>query len=141
MDTEFIGINKGSIGFLTEINVEDLDCDIALLTSGKYLTQERTQLKVEVYGSDGRLKGSSVCLNDIMIVRGVKPHITRLELSIDGQKVEKFYGDGLVIATATGSSAYSLAAGGPLLYADDEGYDCNPDLFAYIIWFYLCRRS
>nr|MCR4688786.1 NAD(+) kinase [Saccharofermentans sp.] len=76
------------------------------------------QLLVEVFDKDGNLKGEDVCLNDIMIVRGVKPHVTKLELYIDNQKVEKFYGDGLLVSTATGSSAYSLAAGGPLLMPD-----------------------
>jgi len=115
LDTEFIGINKGSIGFLTEIMIEDLNDDLGLLLSGDYTTIDRTQLKCEVYNKDGELKGESVCLNDIIIVRGAKPHVTKLELAIDGQTIESFYGDGLVISTATGSSAYSLAAGGPLL--------------------------
>ncbi len=115
LDTEFIGINKGSIGFLTEINEDTLETDLTKLTSGDYSTLERSQLYCEVKNKDGEFKGRAVCLNDIIIVRGAKPHITKLELFIDGQRVERFYGDGLVISTATGSSAYSLAAGGPLL--------------------------
>lgn len=115
LDTEFIGVNKGSIGFLTEISVDDLERDISKLVKGEYKIMERSQLEVRVFSKDGTLKGTAQCLNDVLIVRGAKPHITRLELSIDGERVEKFYGDGLVIATATGSSAYSLAAGGPLL--------------------------
>lgn len=115
LDTEFIGINKGSIGFLTEINEDTLETDLTKLTSGDYSTLERSQLYCEVKSKNGAFKGSAVCLNDIIIVRGAKPHITKLELFIDGQRVERFYGDGLVISTATGSSAYSLAAGGPLL--------------------------
>lgn len=115
LDTEFIGVNKGSIGFLNEISVDDLERDITMLVKGEYKIMERSQLEVSVFSKDGTLKGTAQCLNDVLIVRGAKPHITRLELSIDGERVEKFYGDGLVIATATGSSAYSLAAGGPLL--------------------------
>ena len=61
-----------------------------------------------------------------MIVRGAKPHVTRLTLTIDGQKIEKFYGDGLIIATATGSSAYSLAAGGPLLMPEMKDIIVTP---------------
>lgn len=115
LDTEFVGVNKGSIGFLNEIIVDDLEEDIKNLVSGDYDTIDRTQLQCDVYDKDGNLRGSSVCLNDIMIVRGAKPHITTLVLSIDGQIIEKFHGDGLVVATATGSSAYSLSAGGPIL--------------------------
>ncbi len=118
LGAEFIGINKGSIGFLTEISAQDMDKDLSRLVSGDYKTISRTQLAIEVYNQDGELKGRDVCLNDCMIVRGVRPHVTKLELYIDGQKVEKFYGDGLLVSTATGSSAYSLAAGGPLLMPD-----------------------
>ena len=126
LDTEFIGVNKGSIGFLTEINVDDLEKDIPALIRGDYKILERTQLEVSVFSKDGTLKGTEECLNDIMIVRGAKPHVTRLTLTIDGQKIEKFYGDGLIIATATGSSAYSLAAGGPLLMPEMKDIIVTP---------------
>ena len=115
LDTEFVGVNLGSIGFLNEIMLEDLEKDLTQLVSGDYHTIERSQLKCEVFDKDGGLKGTCVCLNDIIIVRGAKPHITTLILSIDGQIIERFRGDGLVVATATGSSAYSLSAGGPIL--------------------------
>ena len=126
LDTEFVGINLGSIGFLNEIHNEDLEQDLAQLVSGKYDTIERTQLFCEVYNKDGVLKGSSVCLNDIIIVRGAKPHITTLILSIDGQIIERFRGDGLVVATATGSSAYSLSAGGPILMPNMQDIIVTP---------------
>ncbi len=115
LDTEFVGINLGSIGFLNEIMIDDIEKDLAQLVSGDYDTIDRTQLICEVFDKDGKLKGTSVCLNDIIIVRGAKPHITTLVLSIDGQIIERFRGDGLVVSTATGSSAYSLSAGGPIL--------------------------
>ena len=115
LDTEFVGINLGSIGFLNEIMSESIEQDLAQLVSGDYDTIDRTQLICEVFDKDGNLKGTSVCLNDIIIVRGAKPHITTLVLSIDGQIIERFRGDGLVVSTATGSSAYSLSAGGPIL--------------------------
>jgi len=115
LDTEFVGINLGSIGFLNEIMIDSIEKDLAQLVSGDYDTIDRTQLICEVFDKDGNLKGTSVCLNDIIIVRGAKPHITTLVLSIDGQIIERFRGDGLVVSTATGSSAYSLSAGGPIL--------------------------
>ena len=126
LDTEFVGINRGSIGFLTEIVVEDMEKDLDLLMSGKYTTIDRTQLICEVYSADGKLKGSGVCLNDITIVRGDKPHITKLQLEIDGETIERFHGDGLVIATATGSTAYSLSAGGPLLMPEMKDIIVTP---------------
>ncbi len=126
LDTEFVGVNKGSIGFLTEIQMDELEHSVEALLSGDYSTIDRTQLICEVYGKDGSLKGDSVCLNDVMIVRGAKPHITCLGLAIDGQMIEKFHGDGLVVATATGSSAYSLSAGGPILMPDMKDIIVTP---------------
>ncbi|MBR3143296.1 MAG: NAD(+)/NADH kinase [Clostridiales bacterium] len=126
LDTEFVGINLGSIGFLNEILFEDIEKDLAQLVSGNYDTIDRTQLKCDVYNKNGELKGSCVCLNDIIIVRGAKPHITTLVLSIDGQIIERFRGDGLVVATATGSSAYSLSAGGPILMPDMKDIIVTP---------------
>ena len=126
LDTKFVGINLGSIGFLNEIHNEDLAEDLAQLVSGNYDTIDRTQLMCEVYNKDGALKGTSVCLNDIIIVRGAKPHITTLVLSIDGQIIERFRGDGLVVATATGSSAYSLSAGGPILMPNMQDIIVTP---------------
>ena len=115
LNVDFIGINKGSIGFLTRISVDDVEQSIKNIITGQYRTVSRSQLLVKVFNKDGVLKGSDICLNDVSICRGDKPHITRLQLTIDGQYVERFFGDGIVISTATGSTAYSLAAGGPLL--------------------------
>ena len=126
LETEFVGVNLGSIGFLNEIVSDELEDDLKQLVSGDYQTIDRTQLKCDVYNKDGALKGSSVCLNDIIIVRGAKPHITTLVLSIDGQIIERFRGDGLVIATATGSSAYNLSAGGPILMPDMKDIIVTP---------------
>ncbi|MBR1797181.1 MAG: NAD(+)/NADH kinase [Clostridiales bacterium] len=111
----FIGINKGSIGFLTEVSEYNIDEAFHRIIDGRYTTMERMQLKAELYDKDGNLKDSDICLNDVAVLRGDKPHITKLTLYIDNEKVEKFYGDGIVVAAPTGSTAYTLAAGGPLV--------------------------
>ena len=111
----FIGINKGSIGFLTEITESNMEEAVDRILSGNYQILNRMQLKAELYDRDGYLKSSDVCLNDVSVLRGAKPHITKLTLYIDGERVEKFHGDGIVVATPTGSTAYTLAAGGPLI--------------------------
>ncbi|HAW16399.1 MAG TPA: hypothetical protein DCW41_06840 [Clostridiales bacterium] len=115
LNIPFVGINKGSIGFLTEITQFPIEDQIDLIIDGKYDIIERTQLKCELYDNDGRLKASDVCLNDVSVLRGSRPHILKLSLFINGEKVENFYGDGIVVATPTGSTAYTLAAGGPLV--------------------------
>ncbi|SMC34397.1 NAD+ kinase [Oscillospiraceae bacterium] len=111
----FVGVNKGSIGFLTQISEDSMEDAITRITEGRYNIIERMQLSAELYDSQGNLKGHDVCLNDVAVLRGDKPHIVKLSLYIDHERVERFYGDGLVVATPTGSTAYTLAAGGPLL--------------------------
>lgn len=111
----FIGINKGSIGFLAEISEYSIDDAIDRILSGNYQIVERKQLLCELFDKEGKLKNSDICLNDVAVLRGSKPHIVKLGLVIDGQYVERFYGDGIVVATPTGSTAYTLAAGGPLI--------------------------
>lgn len=126
LNKPFIGINKGSIGFLTEITEFGIEDALDRILEGKYKLTYRKQLTCELYDKDGNLKGSDICLNDIGVLRGAKPHIVRLCLYIDGERVEKFYGDGLVVATPTGSTAYTLAAGGPLLMPGMDVYLVTP---------------
>ena len=111
----FVGINKGSIGFLTEISEDILEDAVKRLISGDYKLINRMELLAELYNKEGVLKDSDICMNDVAVLRGAKPHITKLTLYVDGERVEKFYGDGLVVASPTGSTAYTLAAGGPLI--------------------------
>ncbi|MBO4637932.1 MAG: NAD(+)/NADH kinase [Clostridiales bacterium] len=111
----FVAVNKGSIGFLTEMTEFTMEDGIDRILDGRYTIVSRMQLECELYDKDGNLKSKDICLNDCSVLRGSKPHIVKLSLFIDGERVENFYGDGLVVATPTGSTAYTLAAGGPLL--------------------------
>ncbi len=115
LNVPFIGINKGSIGFLTEIDVGTLKDSLKAVIDGKYALLERIQLICKVFDRNGNLKGSDICLNDCVVTRGAKLNIVKMDLYIDGQYVEKFYGDGIIVSTPTGSTAYTLAAGGPIL--------------------------
>ena len=111
----FVGINKGSIGFLTEISEYNIETALDRIVKGDYKLMDRIQLKAELYDRYGKLKNEDVCLNDVSVLRGAQPHITKLTLFINDERVEKFYGDGIVVAAPTGSTAYTLAAGGPLV--------------------------
>lgn len=115
LDKPFVGVNKGSIGFLTEISDYNIEAAFERIIEGKYKIMERMQLKAELYDRYSKLKCEDVCLNDVSVLRGAQPHITKLSLYIDNERVEKFYGDGIVVAAPTGSTAYTLAAGGPLV--------------------------
>lgn len=115
LNKPFVGVNKGSIGFLTEISEYNIEVALDRLVAGNYKIMERMQLKAELYDRYKKLKNEDICLNDVSVLRGAQPHITKLTLFIDNERVEKFYGDGIVVAAPTGSTAYTLAAGGPLV--------------------------
>jgi len=138
-DAAFVGINKGSIGFLAQINVEKIDGCIKRIVDGDYQIIKRNRLNVQVFNKAGLLKGGDVCLNDCSIGRGAKLHIAKLILKVDGQIAEHFFGDGLIISTATGSTAYNLAAGGPILMPDMDDViitaNCSHTLhsFSYVV--------
>lgn len=126
LNVPFVGINKGSIGFLTEIELDIIEKALDLILSGDYKIIERSQIFCEIYDEEGNLKDSSICLNDAVVSRGADLHVVKMDLYINGSPVEHFVGDGLIISTATGSTAYSLAAGGPILTPNMEDMIITP---------------
>jgi NAD+ kinase len=120
-----LGINAGSLGFLTSLPAENLQVDLPEILKGKFLISERQALSVEL-----KRKGESVCrgwaLNEVVINRGNHAHMVRVRVSIDGQALGHYLCDGLIMATATGSTAYSLSAGGPILSPASEAFVITP---------------
>ena len=114
-DIPIIGINLGSIGFLTEIHPDQFEDALDRILAGQYTIENRIQLEVTVKDKDGHDKGGGVCLNDVVIARGYLLHLLTVDLLIDGDYVERLSGDGVILSTPTGSTAYSLAAGGPII--------------------------
>ena len=114
-DVPIIGVNLGSIGFLTEIQPEQFEDALDRILDGNYAIEDRIQLKVIVKDKDGIEKGRGLCLNDAVIARGFLLHVLTVDLFIDGDYVERLSGDGVILSTPTGSTAYSLAAGGPIV--------------------------
>lgn len=111
----FLGVNLGSLGFLTANRAEDLDKVVNLALNGKLVPQKRTLLEVKV--QDGKkTKAQWLALNDVVIERGPTSHLIHLGIEIGGQPVSDIKADGLIIASPTGSTAYNLAAGGPILH-------------------------
>ena len=111
-----LGLNLGSLGYLASVEEANFDDAIAALAEGRYSISRRTALKVRGVNA----------LNDVVIARGVSGHVIRLDFSIDGEPVTRFVADGLVIATPTGSTAYSLAAGGPVLMPASQSLVVTP---------------
>lgn len=111
-----LGLNLGSLGYLASVEEAHFDASIRALAEGRYRVSRRTALTVRGVNA----------LNDVVVSRGVTGHAIRLDFSVDGEPVTRFVADGLVIATPTGSTAYSLAAGGPVLMPASQSFVVTP---------------
>lgn len=110
-----VGINMGGLGFLTEVT-KDEAADLAeLIINRKYEIENRAMISVSVLRKKKILCRHDV-LNDVVINRGIGSRIVDLSINIDGSQITAFKADGLIIATPTGSTAYSLSAGGPIVF-------------------------
>jgi len=122
----FIGVNLGSIGFMTEIQPEDFSEALDKILSEGFTIGNRIQLDVSVFDKNGRQKSTGVCMNDVVIARGQLLRIFSLGLFIDGDYAECISGDGVIISTPIGSTAYSLAAGGPIIKPELDMFIVTP---------------
>jgi NAD+ kinase len=120
--TPIIGVNLGGFGYLAEVGVEKLNERIHDLADGKFEIQSRMML-------EARLSNDDTCfhaLNDFVIDKGEFPRTILIQTSIDDEFLNTFHGDGLIIATSTGSTGYSLSAGGPIMEPCMNGIVVNP---------------
>lgn len=109
-----LGINMGRIGYMTELEMDELDL-LDKVFSGEYTIDERAMISVELVTGKGNKKRCSYALNEAVIANGSTARIVELSLSDNGVPICDFRADGLVVATPTGSTAYSLSAGGPIV--------------------------
>lgn len=114
LDIPILGINLGRVGYMTELEIDELDL-IEQVFKGEYTIDERAMLSVEVVSREGNVKSNSYALNEAVVANGTTARIIDLKLSDNGVHVSDFRADGLVVATPTGSTAYSLSAGGPIV--------------------------
>jgi len=110
-----LGVNMGTLGFLTEVSVEEFPDALELVLSGKYLTEERIAFDVLVEGKQ-RDKRMYRVLNDVTMNKSALARIIEMRVTVSGQFVSIFRADGLIVSTPTGSTAYNLSAGGPIVY-------------------------
>lgn len=120
-----VGVNLGKLGFLAEFSIEDLKKLFSDITSGKNRIEKRMMLFCTV-STEGHDKFSSAAVNDIFINAGPPFRTIELKISVNGQPLAGCVGDGLVIATPTGSTAYNLSAGGPIIAASLEAIVITP---------------
>jgi NAD+ kinase len=110
-----LGINYGSLGYLTEFRIEEMSEALESVLAGNYEIDRRVMLDVEHLRDGERLGGGRV-LNDVVINKSVLARIIGIDMSLDEFFVNSFRADGLIISTPTGSTAYNLSAGGPIVY-------------------------
>jgi NAD+ kinase len=109
-----LGINFGRVGFLTELEPREVEEKLPLYLGGEYWIDERSMLLAEVVDGDGLER--LIALNDVVLVRGAEPRVIHLTIWIDEHLYHSTVADGVIISTATGSTAYNLAAGGPIMH-------------------------
>lgn len=108
-----IGVNRGSLGFLTDLNPEDFHESLQNVLKGQYLTEERFLLEAEVH-RHGQIKSHNSALNEVVLHPGKIAHMIEFEVYIDERFAFSQRSDGLIVSTPTGSTAYSLSGGGPI---------------------------
>jgi NAD+ kinase len=110
-----LGVNMGTLGFLTEVSVEEFPAVLEMVLSGEYPAEERVTFDVIVEGPQ-REKRTYRVLNDATINKSALARIVEMRVTVAGQFVSIFRADGLIVSTPTGSTAYNLSAGGPIVY-------------------------
>lgn len=124
-DVPILGVNLGSLGFLTEFTIDDMIPMMDRIIAGDYQVEERSLLTATIYRRDSQI-ATYRTLNDVVIHKGTLARIIELETYVDGEYLTTYRADGLIVATPTGSTAYSLAAGGPILYPLIDAIVLNP---------------
>jgi NAD+ kinase len=118
-----LAVNLGGLGFLTSVTLDELYPLLEQVLAGKHRTSERMMLDAEIW-RDGRSAERQCALNDAVGNKGALARMLDFDVSVNGDAVGRYRADGIIVATPTGSTAYSLAAGGPIM---------DPDLDAFII--------
>jgi NAD+ kinase len=112
--TPILGVNLGRVGFLTEAEPETWRDVLSQVLAGDCWIEERMMLRVAAH-RNGEVLGQAEALNDVVVGRGARARVVHLRIQVDGGELATYVADGLIVATPTGSTAYALAAGGPVL--------------------------
>jgi NAD+ kinase len=114
-ETALVGVNLGRLGFLTDIPLDAMCETIGAILDGAYTVEERMLLSAEVY-TEGTRRFQVLAFNDVVVSKGVKGGMIEFDVHIDGQFVYTLRSDGIIVASPTGSTAYALSSGGPILH-------------------------
>lgn len=114
-DVALVGVNQGRLGFLTDISVETMIATIGAILDGRFVAEERMLLEGQVFRGANKVF-EALAFNDAVVSKGPKGSMLEMEVRIDGQFIYNQRGDGLIVATPTGSTAYALSSGGPIVH-------------------------
>ena len=120
-DIPVIGVNVGSLGFLTSVSEDNLERALLCISKGEFEVEESTVLEAGILRS-GSCVGSYHGINDIVVARGASSRVIAVDLSIDGDEVTTYVCDGLIVSTPAGSTGYCLSAGGPILVPSAQAF-------------------
>ena len=120
-----LGVNLGGLGFLTATTLDEMVPALEALLAGRMAVEERMMLSARLHRG-GSVAGTFLGLNDVVIMKAATSRIIDLSVSVDGEPATAYRADGLIIATPTGSTAYSLSAGGPILFATMDAVVLTP---------------
>ncbi|MCX5836471.1 MAG: NAD(+)/NADH kinase [Deltaproteobacteria bacterium] len=120
-----VGINLGEFGYLTEVNLNEMFSALELICRGDYQTEKRMMLDITINLGEETVRQQSI-LNDVVITRGNLSRILDLETAVNDRYLTTFRADGIIISTPTGSTAYSLSAGGPIVFPEQDSFIINP---------------
>jgi NAD+ kinase len=123
--TLILGVNLGTLGFLTELPLSELYPALDAIHQGKYVVDSRSMLRCSLV-RDGNVVATHEAMNDVVVSKSAIARLNHFELYVDQEFVSSYKADGLIIATPTGSTAYSLGAGGPILTPDVNAFVITP---------------
>jgi len=124
-DIPIVGINLGEFGYLTEVNLNEMYSALELIVKGEYQTDKRMMLDITIKLGEETIRQQSI-LNDVVITRGNLSRILNLETTVNEGYLTTFRADGIIISTPTGSTAYNLSAGGPIVFPEQDSFIINP---------------
>ena len=120
-----LGVNCGTVGFMSELEPDEIEM-VRSVKSGNFTLDDRSMLDIQVFNSVGDEVYSTVALNEAVVTKGFFNRVIPLSVIVEGQEVFQFSGDGVIVTTPTGSTAYSLAAGGPILAPSSDCLAVTP---------------
>ncbi|MFA7270669.1 MAG: NAD kinase [Sterolibacterium sp.] len=120
-----VGVNRGRLGFMTDIASDNMLASIAALLAGKFSTEQRFLLDAEVLRDNQRVY-DTLALNDVVVNKGEIGRMIEMEVKVDGEFIYVLRADGMIVATPTGSTAYALSANGPILHPSVPGIALVP---------------